>query len=165
MANRWGNNGNSVRLYFLGLQYHCGQWLQPRNQKMLALWKKAMTNLDSVLKSRDICLPTNFGLVKAMGFFSRHVWMWEVYSVVSNSVRPQRWQPTRLCRPWDSPGKNTGMGCHFLLQCIKVKSKSEVAQSCPTLSDPMDYSQPGSSVHGIFQARVLEWGAIAFSGF
>ena len=65
--------------------------------------------------------------------------------------------------PWDSPGKNTGVGCHFLLQCMKVKSESEVAQSCPTLSDPMDHSLPGSSVHGIFQARVLEWVAIAFS--
>ena len=64
-------------------------------------------------------------------------------------------------RLWDSPGKNTGVGCHFLLQCVKVKSESEVAQSCPTLSDPMDCSLPGSSVHGIFQARVLEWGAIA----
>ena len=64
---------------------------------------------------------------------------------------------------WDSPGKNTGLGCHFLLQCMKVKSESEIAQSCPTLSDPMDCSLPGSSVHGIFQARVLEWGAIAFS--
>ena len=71
--------------------------------------------------------------------------------------------PPRLCRPWDSPGKNTGVGCHFLLQCMRVRSKSEVAQSCPTLSDPMDYSLPGSSIHGIFQARVLEWGAIAFS--
>ena len=67
-------------------------------------------------------------------------------------------------RPWDSPGKNTGVGCHFLLQCMKVKSESEVAKSCPTLSDPMDCSLPGSSAHGIFQARVLEWGAIAFSG-
>ena len=66
--------------------------------------------------------------------------------------------------PWDSPGKNTGVGCHFLLQSMKVKSESEVAQSCPTLSDPVDCSLPGSSVHGIFQARVLEWGAIAFSG-
>ena len=64
---------------------------------------------------------------------------------------------------WDSPGKNTGVGCHFLLQCRKVKSESEVSQSCQTLSDPMDCSPPGSSVHGIFQARVLEWGAIAFS--
>ena len=82
---------------------------------------------------------------------------------MSDSVRPHRRQPTRLRRPWDSPGKNTGVGCHFLLQCMKVKSESEVAQSCPTLSDPMDRGLPGSSVHGIFQARVLEWDAIAFS--
>ena len=82
---------------------------------------------------------------------------------MSDSVRPHRRQPTRLPGPWDSPGKNTGVGCHFLLQCSKVKSESEVAQSCPTPSDPMDCSLPGSSIHGIFQARVLEWGAIAFS--
>ena len=86
-----------------------------------------------------------------------------VTSVVSDAVQPHRRQPTRLLRPWDSPGKNTGVGCNFLLQCMKLKSESEVAQSCPTLHDPMDCSQPGSSVHGIFQARVLEWGAIAFS--
>ena len=82
---------------------------------------------------------------------------------MSNSVWPHRQQPTRLPRPWDSPGKNTGVGCHFLLQCMKVKSESEVVQSCLTLSDPMDCNLPGSSVHGIFQARVLEWGAITFS--
>ena len=74
-----------------------------------------------------------------------------------DSVRPHRRQPTRLPHPWDSPGKNTGVGFHFPLQCMKVKSESEVTQSCPTLSDPMDCSLPGSSVHGIFQARVLEW--------
>ena len=74
-----------------------------------------------------------------------------------------RRQPTRLLCPWDSPGKNTGVGCHFLLQCMKVKSESEVAQPCPTLHDPMDCSPPGFSIHGIFQARVLEWVAIAFS--
>ena len=67
-------------------------------------------------------------------------------------------------RPWDSPGRNTGVGCHFLLQCMKVKSEREVAQSYPTLSDPMDCSPPGSSIHGIFQARVLEWRAIT-TGF
>ena len=83
---------------------------------------------------------------------------------MSDSVRPQRRQPTRLPCPWDSPSKNTGVSCHFLLQCTKVKSESEVTQLCPTLSDPTDSSPPGSSVHGIFQARVLEWGAIAFSG-
>ena len=79
---------------------------------------------------------------------------------MSDSVQPHRWQPTRLSRPWNSPGKNNGVGCHFLLQCMKVKSEREVSQSCPTLRDPMDCSLPGSSVHGILQARVLEWGAI-----
>ena len=82
---------------------------------------------------------------------------------MSDSARPHRWQPTRVPHPWDSPGKNTGVGCHFLLQCMKVKRESEVAQLCPTLSNPMDGSLPGSSIHEIFQARVLEWGAIAFS--
>ena len=81
---------------------------------------------------------------------------------MSDSVRPHRRQPTRLRRPQDSPGKNTGVGCNFLLQCMKVKGEGEAAQSCLTLSDPMDCSLPGSSVHGIFQAEVLEWGAIAF---
>ena len=76
------------------------------------------------------------------------------------TVQPRRPQPTRLRHPWDSPGKNTGVGCHFLLQCMKVKSENEVAQSCVNLSDPMDCSLPGSSVHGSFQARVLEWVAI-----
>ena len=78
-------------------------------------------------------------------------------------MRPHRRQPMRLPHPLDSPGKNTGVGCHFLLQCMKVKSESEVAQSCPTFSDPMDCSLPGSSIHGTLEARVLEWGAIAFS--
>ena len=78
-------------------------------------------------------------------------------------LRPHRRQPTRLPCPWDSPGKNTGVGCHFLLQCMKVKSESEVPQPCPTLHDPMDHSLLGCCVHGISQARVLEWGAIAFS--
>ena len=82
---------------------------------------------------------------------------------MSDSVWPHRQQPTRPRSPWDSPGKNTGVGCHFLLQCMKVKSESAVAQSCPTLSNPMDCSLPGSSIHGLFQARVLEWVAIAFS--
>ena len=86
-----------------------------------------------------------------------------LYAAAAAAAKLHRWQPTRLPRPWDSPGKNTGVGCHFLLQCMKVKSEREVAQSCPTLSDPMDCSLPGSSVHGIFQARVVEWGAIAFS--
>ena len=87
----------------------------------------------------------------------------QVTSVVSDSVRLHRQQPTRLPRPWDSPGKNAGVGCHFLLQCMKGKSESEVTQLRPTLCNPTDCSPPGSSTHGIFQARVLEWGAIAFS--
>ena len=78
-------------------------------------------------------------------------------------MQPHRRQPTRLPRPWDSPGRNTGVGCHFPLQCMKVKSESEVAQLCPALHDPMDHSPPGSSVRGLFQARALEWAAIAFS--
>ena len=81
------------------------------------------------------------------------------FSRVRLCVTPRQ-QPTRLPHPWDSPGKNSGVGCHFFLQCMKVKSESEVAQSCPTLRDPMDCSPPGSSVHGIFQARVLEWGEV-----
>ena len=100
-----------------------------------------------------------------------------VYGVGKNGMLLllSRFSRVRLCAtPWtaahqappslDSPGKNTGVGCHFLLQCMKVKSESEVAQSCQTLRDPMDCSLPGSAVHGIFQARVLEWGAIASSG-
>ena len=82
---------------------------------------------------------------------------------LSDSVRSHGLQPTRFLRPWDSLGKNTGVGCHFLLQCMEVESESEVTQSCLTHSDPMDCSLPGSSIHGIFQATVLEWGAIAFS--
>ena len=84
---------------------------------------------------------------------------------MSDSVRPHRQQPTMLPRPWDSPGKNTGVGCHFLLQCMKVESESEVAQSCLSLSDTMECGLPGSSNHGVFQARVLEWVAIAFSSW
>ena len=79
------------------------------------------------------------------------------------TVQPHRQQPTRLPCPWDSPGKNTGSGCHFLLQCMKVKRENEVAQSCPTLRNPMDCSPPGSSAHETLQPRVLEWVAIAFS--
>ena len=82
-----------------------------------------------------------------------------------DSVRSHRRQPTRLPCPWDSPGKNTGVGCHFSLQCRKVKSQSEVIQLCPTLSEPLDCSLPGSSVHGSFQARVLEWDAMQWLPF
>ena len=99
----------------------------------------------------------------ARGRYSQSHCCCQVASVVSDSVRPHGLQPTRLLRPWDSPDKNTGVGCHFLLQWMKVESESEVAQSCPTFSDSINCSLPGSCVHGIFQARVLEWGAIAFS--
>ena len=75
-----------------------------------------------------------------------------------DSVRPHRRQPIRLPRPWDSPGKNTGVGCHLLLQCMKVKSESQVAQSCPTLSDPMDCSLPGSSSMGF--SRQKYWSGV-----
>ena len=84
-------------------------------------------------------------------------------SVMSYSVQPYGQQPPRLSHSWGSPGKNTGVGCHFLLQCMQVKNETEVAQSCPTLCNPMDCSPLGSSIHGVFQARVLDWGAIAFS--
>ena len=111
-------------------------------------------NPSSVLAWRIPWTEEPGGLLLLLSRFSR---------VVSDSVRPHRWQPTRLLHPWDSPGKNTGVGCHFLLQCMKVKRESEVAQSCPTLSDLMNCSLPGSPVPGIFQARTLEWGAISFS--
>ena len=115
-------------------------------------------------------IPRNLGIFDASLSLTHYIHCCcccccSVASVVSDSVRPHRRQPTRLPRPWDSPGKNTGVGCHFLLHCVKVKSASEVAQSCPTRSDPMDCSPPGSSIHGIFQARVLEWLAIAFSDY
>ena len=112
-----------------------------------------------------LCDPMDYSLaVSAVhGIFQARMPAAKSSSVVSDSVRPHRQQPIRLPRPWDSPGKNTGVGCHFLLQCMKVKSEREVAHSCPTFHDPMDCSPPGSSVHGICQARVLEWGAIASS--
>ena len=101
----------------------------------------------------------NINSEKRQAQFSKHLLLngclKKVTSVVFDSVQPHRWQLTRLPRPWDSPGKNTGVGCHFLLQCMKVKSESKFAQSYPTLSNPMDCSLPGSSIHAIFQARVF----------
>ena len=134
----------------------------------MLLGRKAMTNLDIVLKSRNITLPTKVRLVKAMVFPTVRygcellLLLLSCFSSVRLCVTPQT-AAHQAPRPGDSPGKNTGVGCHFLLQCMKVKRESEVAQSCLTLSNPMDCSLPGSSIHGIFQARVLEWGAIAFS--
>ena len=113
---------------------------------------------------RFCLLVSSHGKASSLGFLlKRRGCCCQVASIVSDSVRPHRRQPTRLLCPWDSPGKNTGVGCHFLLQCMKVKSQSEVSLSCPTLSNPMDCSPPGSSVHWIFQARVLVWGATAFA--
>ena len=122
--------------------------------------------------SRQVCVPFGYLPVSWITSFMK-LRQWSTWlicicycclvaSVVSDSVRPQRRQPTRLPHPWDSPGKNTGVGCHFLPQCMKVKSEREVTQLCPTLHEPVDCSLPGSTIHGIFQARVLEWGAIAF---
>ena len=144
-------------------------------KRRLLLGTKAMTNLDSILKSKDITLPTKVHLVKAVVFpivmYGCESWTIKKAAAAAAAkslqscltVRPHRWQPTKLPHPWESPGKNTGVGCHFLLQCMKVKSESEVTQSCPTPSDPMDCSPPGSSVHGIFQARVLEWASMMLS--
>ena len=158
--------------FSLSLGAICLSWttdhsLKPKQQqsKFTCLlpnsFKERVDVIAAFLKLKSLAFSCRYFVVTTMVFcllllLSR--------SVVSNSVWPHRRQPTRLPRPWDSPGKNTGVGCHFLLQCLKVKSESEVAQSCPALSYPMDCSLPGSSIHGIFQARVLEWGAIAFSG-
>ena len=125
-----------LSLFFLGSKITADSDYSHEIKRCFLLGRKAMMNLAAAAaKSLQSC-PT---------------------------LRPHRWQLTRLPDPWDSPGKNTGVGCHFLLQCMKVKSESEVAQSCLTLRDPMDCSLPGSSVHGILQARVLKWGAIVFS--
>jgi len=136
MANKWGKKWK--------------QW-----QILFSLVPKLLWMVTAAMKLKDAC--------------SLAEKLWQTYccccgcccccsvaSVMSDSVRPHRGQPAKLPGPWDSPGKNTGVGCHFLLQCMKVKSESEVAQSCPTLRDPMDCSPPGSCVHGIFQARVLD---------
>ena len=129
---------------------------------------KSLQSCPTLSDPMDCSLPGS----SVHGIFQARVLEWSAitFSWPAQSLQtrptlcdPHRRQATRLPRPWDSPGKNTGVGCHFLLQCMKVKSESEVAQSCPPLSDPMDCSLPGSSIHGIFQARVLEWSVIAFS--
>ena len=115
--------------------------------------RQRMRQLDGITDSMDMSLCELRELVTDRE--ACYCYCCEVISVVSNSVRPHRWQPTRLPSPWDSPGKNTGVGCHFLLQCMKLKSESEVTQLCRTFRDPMDCSSPGSSVHGIFKARLF----------
>ena len=119
-------------------------------KRCLLLGRKIMSNLDNIFKSRDITLPTKVRLVKAMVFpvvmYGCESWTVKKVAAAAKSLQScltHRRRPTRLPRPWDSPGKNTGVGCHFLLQCMKVKGESEVAQSCPTLSNPMDCSPPG----------------------
>ena len=116
----------------------------------------------------DVGRETGWGF-RMGGHMCTHGWFRSASAAKSRQSCPTLCDPIggspSGSRPWDSPGKNTGVGCHFLLQCMKVKSESEVAQLGPTLRDPTDCSLPGSSIHGIFQARVLEWGAIAFSGF
>ena len=119
-----------------------------------------LSGLNQLKQQHRKCPSCNVGYSKCNMALDNQFWWWLpccccVTSVMSDSVRPHRWQPTRLPRPWDSPGKNTGVDCRFLLQCMKVKSESKASQSCLTLSDPMDCSLPGSSVPGILQARVL----------
>ena len=146
------------------LSFHSGATSPNRNRYTLAegFCTASLTVME--VRLRCVCFswvqdPHEVSLEKLLAGLKN--WVFQVLllsrSVVSDSVQAHRRQPTRLCHPWDSPGKNTGVGCHFCLQCRKVKSESEVTQSCPTLRDPMDCSLPGSSVLGIFQARVLEW--------
>ena len=132
-------------------------------KRHVLLGRKATTNLDSMLKRRDITLLTKDLLVKAM-VFPVVMYGCKLLLMLSHvsHVRLCATPSTAAHQAPPSPGKNTEVGCHFLLQCMKMKSESEVAQLCPTLCDPVDCSPPGSSIHGIFQARVLEWGAIAF---
>ena len=165
----------------LAVQRTLRSLLYHRNLKVSVLWHSAffMVQLSHpyMITGKTIALTIQTFVSKVMSllfnglsrfviaFLSRSCCCCQVASVVSDSVRPHRWQPIRVPHPWDSPGKNTGVGCHFLLQCMKVKRETEVAQSCQTPSDPMDWSPPDSSIHGIFQARVLEWGAIASFNF
>ena len=130
----------------------------------VALWSQEEDETPSQTGVKWSLQPTYTHMINP----DKKSWAWSraaaAAAAAAKSLQPCcRRQPTRLLRPWDSPGKNTGVGCHFLLQCMKVKSESEVAQPRPTLSDPMDCSPPGTSVHGILQARILEWVAISFS--
>ena len=148
--------GDSVSLPYQFLVQHvlaCGPFLHLHGCSV------ASTDLYPLASSYNFCLLCQM-------FFSLILAATAAKSLQScPTLCDPRDRSPRLHRPWNSPGKDTGVGCHFLLQCMKVKSESKVAQSCPPPSDPMDCSLPGSSVHGIFQARVLEWGAIAFSSF
>ena len=148
-------NWESWRAFFFLLTLFCFS-----SGSLLCLFHKRTQNCDSFISER-LWYQKEHPLLGKMIFPFTAAAAKSLQSCPT--LRPQRRQPIRLPRPWDSLGKNTGVGCHFFLQCMKVKSESQVAQSCPTLRDPMDCSLPGSSTYGIFQARVLEWGAIAFS--
>ena len=143
-----------------------GTWVHKGSWGRLATWTVSTIYTHwNFLKTIKFSLPlVKWGGWQFFGLFACLLLLLLLsrFSRVRLCVTPRR-QPTRLPRPRDSPGKNTGVGCHFLLQCMKMKSESEVVQSCLTCIDPMDCSLPASSLHGIFQARVLEWGAIAFS--
>ena len=139
---------------------------------MLVPWQKNYDKPRQHIKKQRHYFANKDSSSQGYGFSSSPVWMLEldykesccycyVALVLPDPVRPHSRQPTRLPHPWDSPGKNTGVGCHFLLQCMK--RESEVAQSCPTLCDPIVGSPPGSPIPGILQARTLEWVAISFS--
>ena len=128
-------------------------------------YRSGETIIPKLYQKRILCSSSSSHVIHVSLFPFHSCLMCLVTWVVSDSVRPHRRQPTRLPRLWDSPGKNTGVGGHFLLQCMKVKSEREVAQSCLTPSDPMDCSPRGCLVHRVFQARVLEWGAIALCSF
>ena len=128
-----------------------------------------MVDVNNIIKQLDQQTSIEYSSQEQNTFFSN---VHGTFSRINHMLLLSHFSYVRLCATpqmaahqaslsLDSPGKNTGVGCHFLLQCMKVKSEREVAQSCPTLSDPMDCSPPGSSIHGILQARVLEWGAIA----
>ena len=101
-------------------------------------WKKNLYKVKLLYMSKNVISLSH--LHYSLTWIGGCCYCCQVASVVSDSVRPHRRQPTRLPRSWDSPGKNTGVGCHYLLQCMKVENESEVAQSCPTLSNPMDCS-------------------------
>ena len=181
-----GNNGNSERLYFGGSKITADGDCSHESKRHLLLGRKVMTNLaaaaaKSLQSCPTLCDPKDGsppgspvpGILQARTLewvaipspmHESEKWK-SSHSVVSDSQRPHWLQPTRLLCPWDFPGRSTGLGCHFLLQCRKMKSESEVTQLRPTLGNPMACSLPGSSVHGIFQARVLEWGAISFSSY
>jgi len=135
--------------------------------KGVSNWWKIFPPSSSLLKVLQV--PSQFLCLLFSSFILSYPITWRLLLLLLLSRFSRVWlcathrrKPTRFPCAWDSPGKNTGVGCHFLLQCMKVKSEREVVQSCPTLCNPINCSLPGSSVHGIFQARVLEWGAIAF---